>query len=120
MASNTINTTRTLQVPAPPDSARAAMQSAMIARKGKIIESAGGDISAKFGSQTMLRLVGGWLIPTKFFPTKAHAKFTATSNGTEVTLTASDSMGVGTKAGMKTKYERAVIELAGDLVMAMS
>lgn len=118
MASNTINTTRTIEFAGPPDAAREAMQQAMVARKGKITDDEG-ELSAKFGSQLMLRIVGGWLMPTKTFPVKAHAAFVPTANGTEVTLRVADAMGVGTKAGMKGKYERAVTDLAGDLVLAM-
>jgi hypothetical protein len=117
MASNTINTSRTIEFAGAPEAAREAMQQAMVARKGKII--AGDELSAKFGSQVMLRIVGGWLMPTKSFPVKANATFVPTANGTEITLHVADAMGVGTKAGMKGKYERAVTELAGDLVLAM-
>lgn len=121
MASNTINTTRTIQVAVPPEAARAATEAAMVARKGKIQPGNGdGELSAKFGSQAMLRIAGGWLMPTKFFPVKVHATFTPTSQGAEITLTVADAMGIGTKAGMKGKYERAVIEVAGDLVMALT
>lgn len=120
MASNTINTTRTIQHTGPPEAARSAMTEAMVGRKGKILDGGDGYLSAKFGSQVMLRIAGGWLMPTKFFPVKAHASFTETSDGTEITLTVADAMGVGTKAGMKAKYERAVIEVAGDLVMALT
>ncbi len=120
MASNTINTTRTLQYAGAPDAAAAAMKAAFVGRKGKIIDSAEDELAAKFGSQVMLRIVGGWLMPTKFFPVKARASFTPTSTGSEITLSVSDAMGVGTKAGMKGKYERAVTELADGLTAAMT
>lgn len=120
MASNTINTSRTIQFAGPPEAARSVMQDAMVGRKGKILDGGDEYLSAKFGSQAMLRIVGGWLMSARFFPVKAHASFTPTSDGTEIILTVTDSMGVGTKAGMKAKYEQAVTEVAGDLVMATS
>lgn len=107
MASGTIMTTRHITLASTPERAREAVQQAMVARKGKI-QPGVAVLTAKFGSQLMLRLIGGWLMPISAFPVKADATFTPVDGGTAVTINVADSMGVGIKAGMKGKYERAV------------
>lgn len=107
MASGTISTTRQITLASTPDRARELMQQAMVARKGKI-QTDEAVLTAKFGSQLMLRLIGGWLIPVSAFPVKADATFAPVDGGTAVTINVADSMGVGMKAGMKGKYEKSV------------
>lgn len=114
MASNTITTTREFTIAGPREEAEAHVRSAVAARKGKITQDGDG-FTAKFGSQAMVRLIGGWIVPTKFFPVKATATFAASDVGTNVRLHVGDAMGVGTKAGMTKKYQQAVNEVADHL-----
>lgn len=119
MASNTITTTRSLTTSMAPDAAREAMRQAMAARKGKVVDEADG-VAAKFGSQVLMRLIGGWLSPASWLPVRATATFVALDAGTQVNVHVGDAMGVGFKAGMNGKYEKAVNELADALAAAFA
>jgi hypothetical protein len=117
MASGTITTTRQLTLAAAPEQAAQRVQAALAAQGGK---AAGADgLSATYGSQVLLRLVGGMFIPTSKFPMRATAALTPAGAGTTVTLEVADAMGVGLKAGIKRKYERAVTELADRLAASL-
>ncbi|MFN3255007.1 MAG: hypothetical protein ACE37B_04880 [Ilumatobacter sp.] len=117
MASNTITTTRDFTIAGSREQAEERIRRAITTRKGKIA-SADDGLTAKFGSQVMIRLIGGWIAPTKFFPVKATATFAASDAGTDVRIHVGDAMGVGTKKGMTKKYEQAVNELADHLAAA--
>lgn len=116
MASNTITTTRSLTTSLAPDAARNAMRQAMTARNGKLSDESDA-IAAKFGSQVLMRLVGGWLSPASWLPVRATATFVALDAGTQVNIQVGDAMGVGIKAGMNSKYEIAVNEIADTLAV---
>jgi hypothetical protein len=119
MASGTITTSRQLTIAAPPDQARQRVQAALSAQGGKVADDGAG-LSAKFGSQLLLRLVGGWFIPAGKFPMKATATFSPAGAGTSVTIDVADAMGVGVKAGIKGKYERGVTQLADQLAASLT
>ncbi|MFK7917280.1 MAG: hypothetical protein AB8G14_04315 [Ilumatobacter sp.] len=114
MASNTITTTRSITTAMAPDAARDVMRQAMSARNGKLTDEADG-VAAKFGSQVLMRLIGGWLSPASWLPVRAKASFTALDSGTQIELHVGDAMGVGIKSGMNKKYESAVAEIANTL-----
>lgn len=114
MASNTITTTRSVSTSMAPDAAREAVRQAMTGRKGKIEDEADA-LAAKFGSQVLMRLIGGWLSPASWLPVRASATFVALDTGTQVNVHVGDAMGIGFKAGMNSKYETAVNEIADAL-----
>ena len=114
MASGTITATRTATVPLDEAAARQAVSRAAAARKGTI-ETQLPTLTASFGSQLWLRLVGGLFISTQRFPVRASVSFEPVEGGTQLTVDAADSMGVGYKAGVKNKYQRAVDEVADAL-----
>ncbi len=119
MASGTITTSRQVIIEGSADEARQRVRSALSAKGGKVTDDADG-LSAKFGSQLLLRLVGGWFIPAGKFPMKALASFVPAGSGTAVTIEVADAMGVGMKAGIKGKYGRGVTELADQLAASLA
>jgi hypothetical protein len=119
MASGTVTTERRITLPAAADVAAAQVQAALAAAGGTPATDPTG-ISAKFGSQVLLRLVGGWFIPASKFPMKATASLVPTTGGTEVVLHVADAMGIGVKAGIRGKYERGVGELADSLAARLA
>lgn len=119
MASGTVSTQRRISIAAPVGAAAAHVRAALTAQGGTPADDPTG-ISAKYGSQVLLRLIGGWFIPASKFPMKATASLVPTATGTDVVLDVSDAMGVGVKAGIKGKYERGVTELADALAARLA
>lgn len=89
----------------------------MTNRKGTVTDE-GGVLVAKFGSQLLMRLVGGWFVSASTLPVRAQAAFASTDNGTLVTIDVGDAMGVGVKAGMNSKFTEAVNAVADTLAAA--
>ena len=93
------------------------MKAAIVARKGDLVEE-GDAVTAKFGSQVLMRLVGGWFVPASTLPVKAQATFAPSDAGTLVSIHVGDAMGVGVKAGMNGKFTDAVNGIADTLAAA--
>ncbi len=63
----------------------------------------------KAGSQTALRLKGGWLSSLKDFPVQVEISVVSVSeNACEIVIDARESLGLGSKVGMKNKYQQAI------------
>ncbi len=117
MASNTITTTRQINFDTDAGVARQRMLQAVAQRKGKVVEDQE-TIVAKFGSQLLMRLVGGWFVSSSTLPVKATISFTPLEAGTLVRIAVGDAMGVGVKTGMNDKFTTAVNEIADVLAAA--
>ena len=87
-------------------------------RRSGTVSDEGEALTATFGSQLMLRLIGGWFISPSSLPVKAQATFAAHDTGTLVSIHVGDAMGVGVKTGMNDKYNQAVHEVAEALAAA--
>jgi hypothetical protein len=64
------------------------------------------------GSQLKMRLIGGAFIAGSSLPTHTTVTMTAAGSGTQVSVTARDTVGVGFKLGMKRKYETWLSQIA--------
>jgi hypothetical protein len=72
-------------------------------------------IEAKTGSQLAFRLKGGLLAKEREFPMRAAVDLAPQGNSTRVDVTVTDSMGIGTKTGIKKKYGTAIQGLLSDI-----
>ena len=117
MASNTITATRQINFDIDAGAARQRMLQAVARRSGKIVEEKD-EIVAKFGSQLLMRLVGGWFVSSSTLPVRATLSFSPLESGTLVRIHVGDAMGVGVKTGMNDKFTTAVNEIADALAAA--
>jgi hypothetical protein len=67
------------------------------------------------GSQIKLRLIGGAFVAPSSLPVRTVVDARPTATGSELTVTATDSVGFGLKTGMKKKYERWLEEIVSGL-----
>jgi hypothetical protein len=67
------------------------------------------------GSQVKLRLIGGGFIAASSLPVRTVVDAVATETGSELTVTAVDTVGFGIKTGMKGKYQRWLDEIVSGL-----
>lgn len=76
-------------------------------------------IEGRLGSQLALRLKGGWIASPSDFPILVGVALQPMSSGTEVRIAVADGLGIGSKWGMRKKYEQSVAEVADALVAAV-
>jgi hypothetical protein len=75
----------------------------------RVSEQSDRRVLLKAGSQTALRLKGGWIASLKDFPVQIEISVVSIGdNACEIVVDARDSLGFGYKAGMKNKYQQAI------------
>lgn len=107
--------TRTFQVELPPNQAIERIEQLVIDAGGRSSATSEG-LSAKFGSQIVMRFLGGWFVSNSKLPIRADVRVTASADGSsDVVVDVRDSMGIGSKWRMEEKYQSAVNDVADAL-----
>jgi hypothetical protein len=82
--------------------------------KAKVSEDEEGNVVATRGSRVLIRILGAYLMPRNWIPTKATVGFTGTERGCRVDITVADNFGFGIRTGVKGRFGGLVDEqLAG-------
>lgn len=77
-------------------------------------------LTAKRGSQTKMRTLGGAFVNLKVLPVRLEIDFVETGNHGTVEIFAASNLGVGVMLGMEEKYRDAVADLADLVVGALA
>lgn len=79
-------------------------------RKGKIKVDYPTELVAGFGSGAKTRLLGGMWIDKRNLPRDLAVSLRELANGSQVKVTVRDTMGVGSRAGLREKYQQVMYE----------
>lgn len=94
--------------------------SRLLTLRGRLVRSEDGLIECKFGSQVMMRLLGGAFISSAKLPKRAIIRLIKTTQGgTTVTLEVRDAVGVGFKVGMIKKLRASLDQLAEEIMLSV-
>lgn len=101
---------------------RSIVVSRLLALHGRLLRSEDRLIECKFGSQVMMRLLGGAFIPHSKLPKLAIVRLIETKpgGGTTVTLEVREAVGVGFKVGMIKKLRGSLDQLAEEIMLAVN
>ncbi len=69
------------------------------------------ELELKNGSQAKMRLLGGAFIAAKSLPVRTLVTMAPAGTETTVTVSANDAVGLGSKTGMKGKYEEWLVKI---------
>jgi hypothetical protein len=72
---------------------------------GKVRRNEPGMLMARTGSQAAIRLLGAYLMPRRWMPTKIIVTFAPSGSGCTADVTCSDDFGFGLRTGMRGRYE---------------
>jgi hypothetical protein len=86
----------------------------------KVADDTPDRLEVKSGSQAKMRGLGGAFIAATSLPTRTVITMVPSGATTEVTVTASDAVGIGAKTGMKKKYEGWVGDIVSGLRTALT
>ena len=70
----------------------------------KVSEDGEGRIVATRGSRVLIRVLGAYLMPKSWMPTKATLSFTEAEKGCRLDITVADNYGLGVRTGIKGRY----------------
>lgn len=101
---------------------RSAVVSRLLALHGRPVRSEDRLIECKFGSQVMMRILGGAITPHSRLPKLAIVRLAETKpgGGTTVTLEVREAVGIGFKVGMIKKLRRSLDQLADEIMLAVN
>jgi hypothetical protein len=71
----------------------------------RVVENAAGTLVATSGSKIAIRLLGAYLMPKEWMPTKTTVEFAPSGRGCQATVACSDNFGFGIRTGMRRRYE---------------
>ena len=97
----TVQITKTIDTPFSQDEARRRLVEHLNVVKAKVVEGPEGGIEATRGSRLAIRILGAYLMPKDWMPTKATVGFESAGPGCRVTVTIADNFGLGIRTGMK-------------------
>ena len=67
-------------------------------------EDGEGRFTATRGSRVLIRILGAYLMPKSWMPTKATLSFADAEKGCRVDVTVADNYGLGIRTGIKGRY----------------
>ena len=81
-------------------------QDRLVAHFGpKVRRNEPGMVMVGSGSQFVIRMLGAYLMPRRWMPTKIIVSFTASGTGCNAAVTCADDFGFGLRAGMRGRYQ---------------
>jgi hypothetical protein len=86
----------------------------------KVADDTPDRLEVKSGSQAKMRGLGGAFIAATSLPTRTVITMVPSGATTEVTVTASDAVGIGAKTGMKAKYDGWTSDIVSGLRTALA
>ncbi len=90
--------------------ARTRIIASIAERKGKIKVDYPTELVAGLGSGAKTRLLGGMWIDKRNLPRDLAVSLRELANGSQVKVTVRDTMGIGSRAGLREKYQRVMYE----------
>ncbi|MCJ7826879.1 MAG: hypothetical protein MUP36_01360 [Demequinaceae bacterium] len=100
---------------------RSVIMSRFLTLSGRLVRSEERLIECKFGSQVMMRLLGGAFIPHAKLPKLAIIRLIEVEKDrTTVTLEVRESVGVGVKVGMIKRLRASLDQLAEEVMLAVN
>jgi len=70
----------------------------------KVSDGEEGRVVAPRGSRVLIRILGAYLMPKSWMPTKATLSFAEAEKGCRVDITVADNYGLGVRTGIKGRY----------------
>jgi len=70
----------------------------------KVSDDEEGRVVATRGSRVLIRILGAYMMPKSWMPTKATLGFAEVERGCRVDITVADNYGVGIRAGVKGRF----------------
>jgi hypothetical protein len=81
-------------------------QDRLVAHFGpKVRRNEPGMVMVRTGSQLAIRVLGAYLMPRRWMPTKLIVSFTASGSGCDAAVTCADDFGFGLRVGMRGRYQ---------------
>lgn len=71
----------------------------------KVVANTPGTLVATSGSKVAIRLLGAYLMPKAWMPTKTTVEFAPSGRGCQATVACSDNFGFGIRTGMRRRYQ---------------
>jgi len=70
----------------------------------KVSDDEEGRVVATRGSRVLIRILGAYMMPKSWMPTKAMLGFAEAERGCRVDITVADNFGVGVRTGVKGRF----------------
>jgi hypothetical protein len=86
----------------------------------RVVAESPSNLEVRTGSQAKMRLLGGAFIAPTSLPVRVTVTAAPTSTGSDLTITASDAVGLGVKTGMKARYRTWLDEIVTGLREAVA
>jgi hypothetical protein len=88
------------------DQARQRARDFFASVNAKVSNDEEGRVVATRGSRVLIRILGAYLMPMSWIPTKATLGFAEAERGCTVDITVADNYGVGIRTGVKGRFGR--------------
>lgn len=85
-------------------------------KKGKLEHSTNFKLTWSTGSKLKTRLLGGMAVSPSTLPVQIETIFVQTNEKTQIEITFTDTLGFGSRAGIKNKYEQYFTTLYSEIM----
>lgn len=86
------------------DQARQSAHDFFASVNAKVSDDEEGRVVATRGSRVLIRILGAYMMPKNWIPTKATLGFAEAERGCRVDITVADNYGMGIRAGVKGRF----------------